>query len=201
MSIASVRVENARNTRKSFLASLIEPVVAQSAAQNAASNTENSEANLESVLHTTRKLADIFVKSDIFTHVDAQIERSRDPLAPSNAVDIVLRTKERGRWTVSSATELGNNEGTANASATIRNVFGGAETLTANVALGTKTKRSFSAALNAPLTADLNAYGNLSVYGLDRDQTSFASCFEGLRGVRATVKVRADRFHWLYIRS
>ena len=141
------------------------------------------------MLHTTRKVADILTKSDIFTSVEAQIERARDPLSANRDVDVVFRTRERGRYTVTSSTELGNNEGSASASATVRNVFGGAETLTANVSLGTKTRRSYSANLTAPLTPDLNTFGNLSVYGLERDQTAYASCFEGLRGVKATIKV------------
>ena len=55
--------------------------------------------------------------------------------------------------------------------------------------MGTKTKRSFTASLNAPLTTDLETFGELSVYGLERDQTAYASCFEGLRGFKASVKV------------
>ena len=112
---------------------------------------------------------------------------------PPNAVDIVFRTKERGRWKVSSSTELGNNEGTANANVTIRNVFGGAETLTGSVSLGTKTKRSFSAGLSIPVGSELQSTAHLSLYGLERDQTSYASCFEGLRGFRATLKGSADK--------
>lgn len=141
------------------------------------------------MLHTTRKAADILVKTGLFASVSAEIKRSPDPLSPPNSVDVILKTKERGRYTVQSATELGNNEGSANASATVRNVFGGAETLNVNVALGTKTRRSGGATLSAPLTRDLETFGSLNVYGLERDLTAYASCFEGLRGLKASVKV------------
>lgn len=72
----------------------------------------------------------------------------------------------------------------------IRNVFGGAETFEANIAFGTKTRRSFRASLSAPISRDLDTIAELNTYGLERDLTSFASCFEGLRGVRAVVRAR-----------
>ena len=175
-----MRVENAKTTRKSFLGFLLDPIL---------SSTPADESNLESVLHTTRKAADILVKTGLFASISAEVRRSPDPLSPPGSVDVILKTKERGRYTLQSATELGNNEGSANASATVRNVFGGAETLNVNVALGTKTRRSGGATLSAPLTRDLETFGSLNVYGLERDLTAYASCFEGLRGLKASVKV------------
>lgn len=75
------------------------------------------------------------------------------------------------------------------ATARIRNVFGGAETFEANIAAGTKTKKSFRTALSLPLTSDLDTYGELSAYGLERDQTSYASCIEDFKGIKAVVRV------------
>jgi outer membrane protein insertion porin family len=75
------------------------------------------------------------------------------------------------------------------ASARIRNVFGGAETFEANMSLGTKTRRAFRATLVAPLTPQMNAFGEIGAYGLEKDLTSYASCTEGLRGVRAVIRV------------
>ncbi|EAU81471.1 mitochondrial protein [Coprinopsis cinerea okayama7 len=183
VNIASVRVEGAHGTRTSFLGSIIDPILA-------ASNKDSPEgqSDLESVLHTTRKIGAVLTKSDLFSTVEAKIERAKNSSAANTDVDIIFKTKERGRWYLSSATELGNNEGSASASARVRNVFGGAETFTANLSLGTKTRRSFTASLSAPLTPDLNTFGEFSVYGLERDQTSYASCFEGLRGLKAVVK-------------
>lgn len=58
------------------------------------------------------------------------------------------------------------------------------------MAFGTKTRRSFRASFSAPVSRDLNTTAELGTYDVDRDITSFASCFEGLRGVRAAVRVR-----------
>jgi outer membrane protein insertion porin family len=76
------------------------------------------------------------------------------------------------------------------ASARIRNVFGGAETFEANVSLGTKTRRSFRASLTTPLTPAMDTFAELSAYGMEKDLTTYASCTEGLRGLRTVLRVR-----------
>ncbi|TFK41579.1 surface antigen-domain-containing protein [Crucibulum laeve] len=182
MNISSVRVEGANNTRQSFLGWLIKPSLAQ------ALPTSEKHCDLESVLHTTRRIADTLKRTDIFTSVEAKIERAGDDAAAVGDVDVVFKTRERGRLYLNSSTEVGNNEGSASATARVRNVFGGAEMFEANLSLGTKTRRSFRGSLSAPLTADLETFGEVSVFGLERDNSSFASSFEGLRGAKAVVR-------------
>ena len=71
----------------------------------------------------------------------------------------------------------------------VRNAFGGAETFEANVAFATKTRMSFNASVSKPLSSDLKTRGEVSLFGLERDNSSFASSSEGLRGLRAVVRV------------
>ncbi|EPQ53872.1 hypothetical protein GLOTRDRAFT_13105, partial [Gloeophyllum trabeum ATCC 11539] len=177
--IAAVRVEGAPHTRSSFLGFLINPLLAPAAAET---------STLESVLHTTRRISHILQDSDIFSHVEAKIEPSRDPLATDRDVDVVFKTREKGRFYVKTSTEFGNNEGGASATARVRNAFGGAESFEANLSLGTKTRRAYHANLAVPLSPTLRTWADLSVFGLDRDNSSFASCTEGVRGVRAAVR-------------
>ena len=73
--------------------------------------------------------------------------------------------------------------------ARVRNVFGGAETLEGNMSVGTTTKKSFTAILSAPITSDLGTRADLTVYGLRRDNSTFASSSEELRGLKALVRV------------
>lgn len=74
--------------------------------------------------------------------------------------------------------------------ARIRNVFGGAETFEANGSMGTKTRRAFRGAFSFPLTSNMSTTAELSAYGEERDLTTYASCFEGLRGSKAVIRVR-----------
>lgn len=75
------------------------------------------------------------------------------------------------------------------ATARARNFFGGAETFEAEISLGTKTRRSYRATLTAPLTHTLKTTGELSIFGLERDNSSYVSSAEGLRGLKAVVRV------------
>ena len=72
----------------------------------------------------------------------------------------------------------------------IRTAFGGAETFEANVSLGTETRRSFRASLTTPLTPAINTFAELSAYGMEKDLTTYASCTEGIRGLRSVVRAR-----------
>jgi len=87
------------------------------------------------------------------------------------------------------STEFGNNEGSVSVMGRVRNVFGGAEMLEGQLALGNKTRRSFHASLTAPLTSTLLTHGTLSVFNLERDNSSYASCSEALHGIKAVIRV------------
>lgn len=110
--IRAVRVEGANYTRDSFLSSIIEPVLHSQNIPFPESPSVQPKT-LESILHTTRRLADVLVRTDIFSSVNPTIIRSRDELATSQDVDIVFGCRERSRKFLQTATEVGNNEGTA----------------------------------------------------------------------------------------
>lgn len=59
---------------------------------------------------------------------------------------------------------------------------------------GTKTRRAFQASLAAPITPDLRTRAELAVFGLQRDNSSYASSSEALHGVRASVRVSLGQF-------
>jgi outer membrane protein insertion porin family len=71
----------------------------------------------------------------------------------------------------------------------LRNVLGGGENFEAAVSYGSHTKQTFTASLSTPLSSDIRTTGTLSVYGTERDLSSYASCKEGLKGIRASIRV------------
>ncbi len=201
--IIAVRVDGAKNTRRSFLASLVYPHLPQ------------HHSSFESVLSATRDIGHYLVQSDIFQAVHARLEPSADATAKPGDVDVIFTTRERPRFFLKTSTEVGNSEGNAvraihtiprmpifvspvvvafqSATSRIRNVFGGGETFEANVSFGTQTRRSFHATFTAPVTRTLDTQGELSVFALDRDNTSYMSATETLRGARAVLRVRRVR--------
>ncbi|KAF8264104.1 surface antigen-domain-containing protein [Lactarius quietus] len=146
-----------------FLSSLVNPHL-----------QHTSSPTFDSVLRTTRDIGHYLVQSDIFKSVHARIEPSAQPAAKPGDVDVIFTAPERSRFFLKTSTEVGNSEGTAE-------VFGGAETFEANISFGTKTRRSFHAALTAPITHTLDTHGELSIFAHDRDNTSYMSATETLR--------------------
>jgi outer membrane protein insertion porin family len=201
--IAAVRVDGAKNTRRSFLASLIYPHLLQ----------PDTRSSFESVLRATRDIGHYLVQSDVFQTVHARLVPSAELAAKPGDVDVIFATRERPRFFLKTSSEVGNGEGNAvrihsvflhaapvslpfrlqSATSRIRNVFGGGETFEANVSFGTKTRRSFHATFAAPVTRTLDTHGELSVFALDRDNTSYMSATETLRGARAVIRVRSVR--------
>lgn len=109
MRIASVRVEGTQNTRQSFLGFLIHPILSKSTPN---SDSEQNQS-LGQVLHTTRHIGHVLKETDLFHSVNARLERSHDNLASPDDVDVVFKAREKGRFFLSTSTELGNEEGTA----------------------------------------------------------------------------------------
>lgn len=112
VNISAVRIEGASHTRKSFLAGIIEPALPSISSSN---DSIPQPSTLEDVLHTSRRIAHGLQKTGIFSSVTASLERpesaSADPTVGD--VDLLFKTKERGKWFVSTSTEVGNSEGTA----------------------------------------------------------------------------------------
>jgi outer membrane protein insertion porin family len=98
--IAAVRIDGAKNTRRSFLASLVYPHLP-------------SPSTFESVLHATRDIGHYLVQSDLFHTVHARLEPSAEPSAKPGDVDVIFTTRERPRFFLKTSTEVGNGEGNA----------------------------------------------------------------------------------------
>jgi outer membrane protein insertion porin family len=103
LKVASIRVEGAPNTRRSFLTSLVEPFIP----------TQSDPVTLHSVLESTRQISQRLYEADIFQSVEAKIEKCRDTLASNGDVDLVFKTREKGRLFLKTSTEVGNGEGNA----------------------------------------------------------------------------------------
>ncbi len=89
--------------------------------------------------------------------------------------------KEKSRIFAKTGTDLGNAEGSAYANVRWRNLFGGAETLDANVSYGTRTRSAYSAAFDTPVLS--NPELRFQVGGVQSaTQKVFASHEEVLRG-------------------
>jgi len=103
--IASVRIEGADHTRKSFLGSIVRHHMGDSHSYD--------ESTLQAALLTARNIGHTLQETGLFHHVNATLEPARDVTAPVHDVDLVFKTKERGRLQLKTSTEFGNQEGSA----------------------------------------------------------------------------------------
>jgi len=112
-----------------------------------------------------------------------------DPSAAVGDLNVSIVLAEASRFILKTGTDLGNTEGSAYGNLLWRNVFGGAESLSLNASLGTRTRSAYSAAFSTPINSnpDLRA----SVEGLSSTtQKPWASHEEVFNG----GKVKLD---WL----
>lgn len=114
-----------------------------------------------------------------------------DPTIPSTTttdIDIFLAVKEKSRIIFKTGTDLGNTEGSAYGNLLLRNIFGGAESLTFNAAAGTRTRSSYAATFDTPILSDPDL--RLSLDGLaSSTQKAWASHEEVLKGAGAKLRL------------
>jgi hypothetical protein len=198
--INAVRVDGVKNTGRSLLASLVYPHLPQ-----------HPHSSFESVLHATHDKGHYLVQSDISQAVHARLGPSADATTKPSDVDVflLLLPPERAHPFLSqdfhqSREQRGQRGAHPHhsphaifvskvivasqiATSRIRNVFGGGETFEANVSFGTQTHCSFHATFTTPIACSLDTHGELSVFALNRDNTSYMSATETLRGARAVI--------------
>ncbi|KAF2457860.1 surface antigen-domain-containing protein [Lineolata rhizophorae] len=181
VTISSIRVLHANNTRRTFLERIFEPLLGAN---------KDRPYTLEGALKDVSAATDKLNKFDIFkSPISVFIDRT-DPADPSTTptdINVYLSAQEKSRYTIKTGTEAGNAEGSAYASAVLRNVFGGAETLQAYGSLGTRTRSSYSASFDTPILSDPGLHFEVGGAG-SSTLKPWASHEEFLRGGSARLK-------------
>ncbi|GAP91430.2 putative sorting assembly machinery 50 kda subunit [Rosellinia necatrix] len=158
VTLSSIQIHGAKNTRKSFLDPLFQPLVEDS---------RNVNYTLADLLKEVGGAVTKLQKFDIF-HPDILVHLSQPPhLDPSTSptdLDVSLRVREKSRLMLKTGTDLGNTEGSAYGTMILRNIFGGAEFLSMNASAGTRTRSAYSAEFSTPINSNPNL--RLSIDGL-----------------------------------
>lgn len=175
--ISSIRVLNANHTRKSFLERIFNPIIS--------ANKERPYTLAEAIREVSIG-ADKLHRYDIFHQpISLFIDRpsKTDPSSTPTDIDIYLSVREKSRLLLKTGTDVGNAEGSAYGNLLWRNIFGGAETLNLNASLGTRTRSSYQAAFEAPISSNLTGDLRGEVGGLaSSTKNDFASHEEVLKG-------------------
>ncbi|GAA5826820.1 hypothetical protein JCM11251_002906 [Rhodosporidiobolus azoricus] len=189
----AIRVLGATHTRPSFLSRIFAPYLTSLPPPSFLSSSfppaaEPTPHTLRSVLKTSQEVTSTLEKFDIFRNLSASIEKPASMLAHPEEVDLVLRVTEAPKYFLRTATDVGDGEGSATATAKIRNVFGGGENVEGNLSFGTRTKNAFQVRYDTPLLSSPTTRFDLTAFQANRDLNFYASCMEGTKGLMARVR-------------
>ncbi|KAK0644572.1 putative mitochondrial outer membrane beta-barrel protein [Cercophora newfieldiana] len=143
--IHTVELHGAKYTRRSLLDYIFKPLVESS--PNA--TLGDVVARVGTAQSKLSRLG-IF-KDDSFQVFISDARKSPAGQPETTELDIAFNVKEKSRLALGAGTDIGNTEGSAYTNAELRNIFGGAETLTVNARTGTRTRSAYNAALSAPV--------------------------------------------------
>ncbi|KAI1432532.1 outer membrane protein, OMP85 family [Xylaria sp. CBS 124048] len=194
VTLTNIQVHGAKNTRKSFLSPLFQPLV---------EGGRNADYTLNQLLNEVGNAVAKMQRFDIF-HPDVMVHLAQPPFAdPSTSptpLEVALRVREKSRLVLKTGTDLGNTEGSAYATMLMRNMFGGAELLSVNASTGTRTRSAYSAEFSTPLQGNPNL--RLSIDGLaSSTHKPWASHEEVLKGSGLKLnwaRENGDRFQLGY---
>lgn len=149
---------------------------------------------MKEALQAAGTAADKLRKFDIYhDNISLFVDRPdpTDPASTPTDIDVFIAAKEKGRISLKTGTDLGNTEGSAYGNLLLRNLFGGAESLSINAAAGTRTRSSYTATFDTPLLSNPDL--RLSVDGFaSSTQKPWASHEEVLKGGSARVRWLAE---------
>jgi outer membrane protein insertion porin family len=127
--------------------------------------------------------------------INLYLDQAPTALSDRTAITALLSVRERGRVQLNTGTEVGNAEGGGYFNATVRNVFGGAETLyasattaTSTADVGHRTRSNYEVSFSTPIAADPDRVFELGAFAGHRSNHYFASHEEASKGVRAGLK-------------
>lgn len=109
---------------------------------------------MKEALQAAGTAADKLRKFDIYhDNISLFVDRPdpTDPASTPTDIDVFIAAKEKGRISLKTGTDLGNTEGSAYGNLLLRNLFGGAESLSINAAAGTRTRSSYTATFDTPV--------------------------------------------------
>lgn len=187
VTISEIRLLNAPHTRRSFLDRLLRPLLADH------HGTYTLLEARKTIDETARKLN----KFDIYHYpISVFIDKANQADSSTTPTDLAVyfSAQEKSRYTIRTGTEVGHADGSAFASASLRNLFGGAESLNVHISKGTRTRSAFSAVFDTPLLSNPDL--RLELGGLHSSSLKpWASCEEVLRGFTPKLKYTTPSGH------
>ncbi|KAJ8327879.1 hypothetical protein QVD99_006381 [Batrachochytrium dendrobatidis] len=183
--VKSVKVQGAVHTNHSLLERVTSPLL--------------HAENLTDLIVGSRNVGDHLRRLDVFKNVRILFD---SPPGSSDAVDVVFQVEESQRLFARTGADFGANDGSMNLSLNLRNVFGGAETLSANTSYAIDTSgpiyhkdsgdmagaSSYQAVFTTPIDANPSKILEVSGFKHTRNHMLTMSHHEDLTGLSFKLK-------------
>lgn len=169
--VNALRILGTNATRNSFLNSVT-------------SNVFNADTT-EQVLKRVQDIAAQLQKHDIFDEIKIYLDTNHDI---ADTVDVTLHLKEKDKGLFETKVNVGNNQAELNGGVGLRNLFGGAESVSANFAFGNRTKASVEGAIEAPFRGNANTKIGVFVNGSIRDHSQINAYKESAKATGVRLK-------------
>lgn len=190
LTVSSVHVLGAPNTRTGFLERIANPLLSANhdrpytlseLIQESSRRAQKLSAFGRGILFAVKPS---LTRLDIFwptISIDFAKPSQSDSSSSPTDVEVYLGVKEKGKLQLKTGTDLGNAEGSAYGNLLWRNIFGGAETLNVNASLGTRTRSAYQAAFETPILSE--PFRRWEIGGVQSTtQKYWASHEEAIRG-------------------
>ncbi|KAF9434816.1 hypothetical protein BGZ76_007366 [Entomortierella beljakovae] len=170
MKLHKITVRGATKTREGFMHRILQPAF--------------EARSLHEVIGLSRQAVHRMERFGIFDDIKLQLDSPNDPWLADrkDLVDLGVWVKEGSRIQIRTGTEAGNAEASMYGAMTVKNLFGGAETLDTSMAFGTRTSSAFQFSLATPLLADPDKYLSFNLFSQARNNTQWSSYEEELKG-------------------
>ncbi|KAG0086036.1 hypothetical protein BGZ92_008467 [Podila epicladia] len=170
MKLHKITINGATKTRESFMYRILAPAF--------------QAQSLHEVIGLSRQAVRKMERFGIFDDVKMQLDSPSDLWLRDrkDMVDLGIWVKESSRVQIKTGTEAGNAEASMYGALTVKNVFGGAETLSTSMAFGTRTSSAFQFALATPVLADPDRNLSINLFSQARNNTQWSSYEEELKG-------------------
>ncbi|KAF9115019.1 hypothetical protein BGX27_009238 [Mortierella sp. AM989] len=170
MTLHKITVRGATKTRESFLYRILRPAF--------------QARSLHEVIGLSRQSVHRMERFGIYEDIKLQLDSPSDPWLQDrkDMVDLGIWVKEASRIQIRTGTEAGNAEASMYGAMTVKNLFGGAETLNTSMAFGTRTSSAFQFSLATPLLADPDKWLSINLFSQARNNTQWSSYEEELKG-------------------
>ncbi|KAJ2308840.1 hypothetical protein IWW55_000184, partial [Coemansia sp. RSA 2706] len=137
ISINRFSISGVSRIRHGFLSTLLEPMFAAQTVERAVAESREAAGKLQAL--------------GIVKGVHIELDQ---PQNGGEGIDVHFSCLDGSRYAIRTGVNVGDDEGTANVTGQLNNIWGGGESLEANYSRGSKTQAAFQGLLSVPVNAD-----------------------------------------------